>query len=209
MFKPDSLWQWLLLAVVGIELVVVLGLESWALYAFENGLNWDLIESDNPPTDGNNTDDFGRPITNYVPYSRSLPTFLALFIFGMIYMLGLAWDALRMKNTIQVIGICCFNWALCLYGILQEVQIQDTLKHLKIVLKVQATDGESAPELETRMQRTTIAVPVLLGVGSFLVSFIGWKLYHEFAWTIYKHVSADLQLRRRYMIFEVSLVRIL
>lgn len=122
----------------------------------------------------------------------------------MIYLLGLSWDALRLKNTIQIIGICCFNWALCLYGALQEVQIRDTLRHLNDVLLRSTVDGEDGDRLEDKMQKTTIAVPALLGIGSVLVSFIGWKLYHEFAWTIYKHVSADLQLRRRYMIFEVS-----
>ena len=93
-------------------------------------MNWNQINSDNPPTLSNNTDIFGQEIKDYKPYSRSLPTFLALFIFGMIYLFGLSWDALRLKNTIQIIGICCFNWILCLYGILQEVQIGDAIKFL-------------------------------------------------------------------------------
>ena len=155
--------------------------------------------------DPQNQDIFGQEITDYKPYSRSLPTFLALFIFGMIYMFGLSWDALRLKNTIQIIGICCFNWVLCLYGILQEVQIGDAIKFLGPVTASNPEGGaDSGHALEDSMRKNTAAVPALLGVGSIFISFVGWKLYHEFAWTIYKHVSADLQLRRRYMIFEVS-----
>jgi len=205
MFKPDSKWQWMLLGIVLVELITVLGLEGWALYAFEEGLNYPAIESGNATyLNATNLDIFYQPITDYKPYSRSLPTFLALFIFGMVYLFGLSWDALRLKNTIQIIGIACFNWVLCLYGILQEVQINDAITVLKLVIKPTAQGGaDSGSELETNMKNRTYAIPALLGVGSLFISFIGWKLYHEFAWTIYKHVSADLQLRKRYMMFEI------
>jgi hypothetical protein len=35
------------------------------------------------------------------------------------------------------------------------------------------------------------------------MSAIAWKLYDEFAWTIYKHISADLRMRRRFLTFQV------
>ncbi|KAI7036586.1 hypothetical protein KC352_g46932, partial [Hortaea werneckii] len=34
-------------------------------------------------------------------------------------------------------------------------------------------------------------------------SFVAWKLYNEFAWTIYKHISADLRLKRRYLVYQI------
>jgi hypothetical protein len=35
------------------------------------------------------------------------------------------------------------------------------------------------------------------------MSAIAWKLYDEFAWTIYKHISADLRMKRRFLTFQV------
>ena len=48
-----------------------------------------------------------------------------------------------------------------------------------------------------------IAIPCVVALGTVLMSFIAWKLYDEFAWTIYKHISADLRMKRRYLTFQV------
>jgi len=48
-----------------------------------------------------------------------------------------------------------------------------------------------------------IAIPCILAFGTCLLSVAAWKLYDEFAWTIYKHISADLRMKRRYLTFQV------
>lgn len=48
-----------------------------------------------------------------------------------------------------------------------------------------------------------IAVPCVIALGTLIMSGIAWKLYDEFAWTIYKHISADLRLKRRYLTYQV------
>lgn len=48
-----------------------------------------------------------------------------------------------------------------------------------------------------------IAIPVIIAVGSIILAFLAWKLYDEFAWTIYKHISADLRMKRRYLTYQV------
>ena len=51
-----------------------------------------------------------------------------------------------------------------------------------------------------------IAMPCVIAVGTLAMSFVARKLYDEFAWTIYKHISADLRMKRRYLTYQVHLV---
>lgn len=48
-----------------------------------------------------------------------------------------------------------------------------------------------------------IIVPVILGVGTVCMIFFTWKLRAEFSWSIYKNISADLQMKRRYFTYQV------
>lgn len=108
----------------------------------------------------------------------------------------LVYDALRMKNTIQVIGLCLCNVGLLVYGAVQVDQINTAVSLLASEDFIKAEVwGESKPFL--------IIIPCIVGIGSVLMTFVAWKLYDEFAWTIYKHISADLRMKRRYLTYQV------
>lgn len=132
--------------------------------------------------------------------SKTIPTFLALYIFGFLYQLLLVYDALRLKNTIQVIGLCIYNVGLLVYAAVQMDQIQEA------VVSLEATNG-IGPGVWRIERPFLIAIPCIIGLGTVLLAVIAWKLYDEFAWTIYKHISADLRMKRRYLIFQVSPAR--
>ena len=72
--------------------------------------------------------------------ARTIPTFLTLYIFGFLYQIVLVYDALRLKNTIQVIGISLYNIGLLIYAAVQMDQIKDAVVKLnsegKIDLKI-------------------------------------------------------------------------
>lgn len=55
------------------------------------------------------------------------------------------------------------------------------------------------------IQPYLLAVPCIIGFFSIVMSVIAWKLYDEFAWTIYKHISADLRMKRRFLAFQVRI----
>jgi hypothetical protein len=128
-------------------------------------------------------------------YTKALPTFLSLFMFGMFYQLILVWDALRLKNTIQIIGLCLYNLGLLIYAVVQIDQIN------------KATDGLEGylynGEIWTLLKPSLIIIPLVLGLGTIAMSLVAWRLYGEFAWTIYKHISADVRMKRRYLTFQV------
>ena len=133
---------------------------------------------------------------SHLTASRTIPTFLTLYIFGFLYQLLLAYDALRLKNTIQVIGLCIFNAALLLYAAVQIEQIQDAVKSL-------LTQAAIDTHVWSDTKAFLIAIPCIIAVGTILLSLVAWKLYDEFAWTIYKHISADLRMKRRYLTFQI------
>ncbi len=133
---------------------------------------------------------------NFV-YTRTITTFLALYLFGLFYQLVLAWDALRLKNTIQVIGLGLYNVGLLLYAAVQAEQIHTAIDKLTMTMD---EDSESVWE---NMRPYLLAIPSVIGVGTLLLAIVAWRLYDEFSWSIYKHISADLAMRKRYLTFQV------
>jgi hypothetical protein len=113
-----------------------------------------------------------------------------------VYELILVYDALRLKNTIQVIMICVCNLGLLIYGAVQFDQIKDAVAILSSSGKI---DGQVWPEIRPFL----LAIPCIIGLGLVLMTFLARKLYDEFAWTIYKHISADLQMKKRYLTYQV------
>jgi hypothetical protein len=128
---------------------------------------------------------------------KTIPTFLALFIFGFLYVLLLCWDALRMKNTIQVIGLCIANLALLVYTGIQIEQIKEAVDILK------NKGAMTVDNLWTDVKPLLVAIPCVLALTSILLGIIAWKLYQEFAWDILKHIGADYRMKKRFLYYQV------
>jgi hypothetical protein len=54
-----------------------------------------------------------------------------------------------------------------------------------------------------KVQPYLLAVPCIIAFFTVAMSAEAWKLYDEFAWTIYKQISADLRMKRRFLTFQV------
>jgi hypothetical protein len=139
------------------------------------------------------------PRLDATPQVKVIPTYLTLFIFGFIYQLVLVYDSLRLRNTIQVIGLCLYNLGMLIYAAVQVDQIKTAIIKLHSSNYIYLSD-----QLWKDIQPLLVAAPCLLALGTVIMSFIAWKLYEEFAWTIYKHISADLRMKQRFLTFQVS-----
>ena len=134
--------------------------------------------------------------------SRTIQTFLTLFIFGFLYVLVLSWDALRQKNTIQIIGLCVANLALFVYTIIQIDQIDTSI--------VELSNGNAFTEAATeddfwKLTRPfLITIPVIIGVTTFAIGFFSYQLYREFAWDILKQIGADYRMKKRFLHYQVN-----
>lgn len=128
--------------------------------------------------------------------ARTIPTYLAVFMFGYIYQLFLVWDALRLKNTIQVIGLVLYNIGILVYAAIQFDQIKDAANELNHKAFI-------PDDFWVNVKPMLIALPILMAVATIAFAFVAWKLYDEFAWTIYKRISADTRLKKRYLTYQV------
>jgi hypothetical protein len=108
----------------------------------------------------------------------------------------LVYDALRAQNTIQIIGLCVMNLGILVYTAIQKDQIEEAFQNL---LDEDVID----PDYWSSVRPFLVALPCVIALGTIILSFIAWKLYDEFAWTIYKQISADLRLKRRFLIYQV------
>ena len=181
---PSSTWTWAFFGVALCQAIIALALESYVFGEFQTGILDHTAPGGSSPDSP--TDDA----------ALTIPTYLALFIFGFLYQLVLVWDALRLKNTIQVIGICIYNLGMLIYSAAEANQVDDAIREI-------AGTGAAGQHWRSQLRPFLIAAPCVIALCTLLQSFIAWKLYDEFAWTIYKHISADLRLKRRYLTYQV------
>ncbi|KAJ5719116.1 hypothetical protein N7493_007571 [Penicillium malachiteum] len=172
-YVPNTTWTWSFAVVTFAQTVVTLALEIYIFVNFQT-----------------------QEVPNSSPSSKTIPTFLALYSFGFLYELVLVYDALRMKNTIQIIGLCMCNVGLLIYGAIQ-------VKQIKTAVSVLAVNGHIPHAVWAESEPFLIIIPCIVALGTILITFVAWKLYDEFAWTIYKHISADLRMKRRYLTYQI------
>lgn len=201
MYIPDSLWSWSFLLVAVVQACIALGLEgsvhrlgderiaktvvlltSFCSYVFAE---FEIALAPGASSAGSVT--------------RTIPCYLSLLIFGFFYQLLLVYDALNKKNTIQIIGICAYNGAILVYTAIQIEQINSAISTLINTHNIR----QDYVGLWAHVHPFLIAVPCVIALGTALLLFISWKLYEEFAWTIYKQITADLQIKRRYLVYQI------
>ncbi|CAN9374656.1 unnamed protein product [Alternaria alternata] len=161
MYIPNTRWTWAFMLTAICQVGIALALESYVFSKFQNEIHF--------AAEGAGANE-----------TRTIPTFLAVFMFGYIYQLFLTWDALRMKNTIQVIGLVLYNIGILVYAAIQFDQIKDAADDLNTRRFIPKDFWEDVKPM-------LIALPVLMA----------------FAWTIYKRISADTRLKRRYLTYQI------
>lgn len=120
-------------------------------------------------------------------------------------MLVVVWDALRLKNTIQIIGVCVANLALLIYTAIQVDQIQVAIEVLGDNAALAA--DITADDLWSDVKPYLVATPCVIALATVCMAFITWKLYQVFAWDILKNIGADYRMKKRFLYYQVSRTR--
>ncbi|KAF4466593.1 hypothetical protein FALBO_6553 [Fusarium albosuccineum] len=132
---------------------------------------------------------------------KTIPTFLTLFIFGFLYTLVVVWDALRQKNTIQVIGVCFSNLALMVYTAIQVDQIREAFDILEAWNALEK--GVTSDSLWEDVKPYLVAIPAIIALATVGMVFISWKIYQEYAWDILKNIGADYRMKKRFLHYQI------
>jgi len=137
-------------------------------------------------------------------YYRTIPCYLALFVLAEIFELLMAFDALRLRNVIQLVGILLFHAALIFFA---AVQIHETKTAL-----VRRPDCDGTVDyvscggpgtLYRKVEHLLIAAPATIAAAWFILIFFVRALYFEFGWAIFRVVGANPAMKTMYQFYQV------
>lgn len=157
---------------------------------------------------------FGRIVAEVDNFTQNLKTvsvYLAVFVFGCVFQVLIAWDAVRLKNTMQLIGVLIFNIALTITAAIEIRQVRDALNAQdRIAGGIPCPDN---PELLCRarslfpsVERYLIVVTGVCFVAEILMAWLTVRLWREFGWVIYQKIGADLKVRNMFFWYQLFIV---
>ncbi|PWN43396.1 hypothetical protein IE81DRAFT_288670 [Ceraceosorus guamensis] len=140
---------------------------------------------------------------------KTVSVYLALFLFGAVFLVCISLDAQRLKNTIQVMGVCIFNVALIVTAALEISQVRDALQYQDNQgIGVRCEDRpnrrcSAIGDLLPFVERLLIAVPIIVGLAQVPITFLTYKLWQEYGWQVYKAIGASIEQRQRFLVYQV------
>ena len=186
MYRPTSAWAWAFLGIACFQACFTIIVDSFLLYRFDQRL---LSLSFNTDSDAESSRKHALGLT---------PTYLVILVLGLLYHISLSWDTLRLQNTIQICGVCCFAAAMSTYSMAEVIEVRSAVSDFRIHMPA---GGALLTAAESGL---LVAIPAVLAITTLGLCFLAWKLSQMFAWTIYKSFSADMNIRKRYTLLEVS-----
>lgn len=136
------------------------------------------------------------PEAHLVSSSRVFPAFFSLVTLGFLYKLLILYDTLSQQNTIQVFGLCLYSITLCIYNATQYQQLEGSA----LVL---ADNDVIRGDTWLVVRGIVISIIVITTAFTLWMFLLAWELYDEFAWATFRQVEANLEMRRRFLHFQV------
>ncbi|KAF9631916.1 hypothetical protein BFW01_g2778 [Lasiodiplodia theobromae] len=188
MLRPRTKLEWAYFGVTTSQAIIVTALQLTILF---NYLDWT------------------HPWAYQVPISYTYPISIAVFVGGCVYQAILTLDAFRIKNNIQLFAQCVCNICLAISSTMQYSQLMHAAERVG--------NGHASfpdePFTEDRpfwtQTKPLLIICIIVSITcTIAMVFLAYKLHQEFAWALYKDISADLNIRSRYFAYQVYLVLI-
>ncbi|KAH8100528.1 hypothetical protein BXZ70DRAFT_1022471 [Cristinia sonorae] len=124
---------------------------------------------------------------------NKMPVYLSLFALAHVFQFGMALDAVFNRNTLQFIFLAVFNAILLAYSVIQIGEV-----HGLIPLN---TPGFSHIPINI----LTRIIPIVVAVAECAYIGLGYKIYTEFGWKVYKKLGADRRIKSMYAHYQIFL----
>ncbi|KAF9227941.1 hypothetical protein BS17DRAFT_793543 [Gyrodon lividus] len=131
-------------------------------------------------------------------FGITLPCYLGLFILAEIFELAMAYDALRMRNIIQLLGIILFHGALIVFSALQVHETRTALVPCSM-----SQCGDDPNWLWDKVQPFLIVAPCVIAASWLFLIFWIKQLFGEFGWVIFHVVGANPKLKSMYQYYQI------
>lgn len=141
-----------------------------------------------------------------VPVSFVVPLTLAVTTFGTLYQVILTLDAYRIKNNIQLLMQCICNMILMVATVLQYRQIKNARDRIIVGFNMHYIPfAKNDWKFWEHVHPGLITCMVVSCVCTVSMCILAFALHKEFVWAIYKQVSPDIKMRKRYTCYQVGL----
>lgn len=178
------------------EAFINMGIEAYVFYKFFQQLNLDNLTA------------------------RTIPTYLAIYIFAFIFQIWLAVLAIAKRNTIQVFALVIFNFAFLIYSACQVKEAHNVIfgentdgaRHgdvFNAASSLQASDaGHEAARAAFwhHLLPFFIAVPCVIAVAQVLYIACATQLYRIFGWDIYQKLGASTTVKDYFLSYQIFVV---
>ncbi|KAG8851316.1 hypothetical protein FRB96_009381 [Tulasnella sp. 330] len=122
------------------------------------------------------------------------PIYLGIFVLAHFLQMILAVDAVYNKNTLQFLFLAVFNFVLLAYGAMQIVEVQGNINDL-------VAAGATLPSIP--VHALIYFVPCVIAVAEVAYIGLGYQIWKEFGWKVYKFLGADRNIKKLYSQYQV------
>lgn len=122
-----------------------------------------------------------------------MTVYLGLFAFAHVFQLAIAIEAVWQKNTLQFLFLTLFNFLFFVYSLIESAEVRGLQSYLQ--------PGITNISVGT----LTIISNVVLALSEIAFIAIGWQIWKEFGWKVYKFLGADRQIKRIFAHYQIYL----
>jgi len=174
-FIPDSVPCRLYVSVILLQTVVDLAVEGALVLKFSQAADLDLRLKESS--------------------ARRLPVYFSIFGFAHVFQLILAIDAVWMRNTLQFLFLTAFNLLFLIYAVVQIFEIRSVLSP--------STSTSHSAIFDIPINVLVIIIPFVIAVAELAYVVLGWSIWREFGWKVYKLLGADRRIKRLYVHYQI------
>jgi len=136
---------------------------------------------------------------------KTIPCYLALFAFAEIFEVSISLDALRGRNTIQLVGILLFHSAMIVMSGLQISQTHDALVIPFTSCEESYGNCGGPNSLWNWVLRFLLVVPCVLALSLVVLVWVTRALFAEFGWAVFHATGADIKRKTMYQYYQIMI----